>query len=89
MSALGQTEKTQYEQMSSGLPPENGHDQQIRHDRYADTGPDVTGEIEQPGAVGPLLGRKGCEGDGQRDNHHTAEAEPGRIMRSFRRREGP
>jgi hypothetical protein len=63
--------------MSSGLPPENGHDQQTRHDRYADTGPDVTGEIEQPGAVGPLLGRKGCEGDGQRDNHHTAEAEPG------------
>src|SRR5258705_9621353 len=39
-------------------------DQQIGDDRYPDAGSDVTGEVEQTGAVRPLLGRKCSEGDG-------------------------
>src|ERR1700730_17571330 len=47
-------------------------DQQIGDDRYPDAGSDVTGEVEETGAVRPLLGRKRSEGDGvERDEQES------------------
>src|SRR6266850_1056840 len=52
-------------------------DQQIRHHRYADTGPDVTGEVVQAGAVGALLGLKRGKRDGSQ--RHEQKTKPSSL----------
>src|SRR5258708_9198712 len=52
-------------------------DQQIRHHRYADTGPDVTGEVVQAGAVGAVLGLKRGKRDGSQ--RHEQKTKPSSL----------
>src|SRR5258705_4186374 len=52
-------------------------DQQIGDHRYSDTGPDVTGEVVQAGAVGALLGLKRGKRDGSQ--RHEQKTKPSSL----------